>query len=84
MRGFHPEDLADYVRCARNPAIIHAVCEDYPAGATYDRLLDEQDQAAGRTITCPTQVLWSAKGALAAWYDPLETGATGPTTSPAR
>jgi haloacetate dehalogenase len=26
----------------------------------------------GLTITCPTQVLWGARGALAAWYDPLD------------
>jgi haloacetate dehalogenase len=72
VRNFQPEAVADYVRCARDPAVIHAMCEDYRAGATCDRLLDERDRAAGRTIVCPTQVLWSAKGALKAWYDPLQ------------
>lgn len=72
MRTFDPEALADYVRAARNPSVVSAICEDYRAGATYDRALDEQDRAAGRRITCPTQVLWGARGALAAWYDTLE------------
>lgn len=61
----------EYVRCVRDPKVVHAICEDYRAGATYDRELDEQDRAAGRRITCPVQVLWGAQGALAAWYDVL-------------
>ncbi|WP_293907217.1 alpha/beta hydrolase [Phenylobacterium sp.] len=68
---FDREAYADYVRAARNPSVIHAMCEDYRAGAGYDRLLDEADRKAGRQIACPVQVLWGAKGALAAWYDTL-------------
>ena len=37
----------------------------------YDRALDEADKKAGKKITCPVQVLWGAKAALAAWYDTL-------------
>jgi haloacetate dehalogenase len=48
------------------------MCEDYRAGASFDRLLDEADMKAGRKIACPVQVLWGAKGAVGAWYDPLE------------
>lgn len=66
------EAYADYLACAKDPAVIHAMCEDYRAGAAYDRLLDEQDRAAGKTIACPVQVLWGAKGAVGAWYDVLE------------
>jgi len=65
------EAYADYLDCANDPETVHAMCEDYRAGATYDRLLDEADRAAGRTIACPVQVLWGGKGALAAWYDTL-------------
>lgn len=71
IRSFPSEAYADYVRAARNPDVIHGMCEDYRAGATYDRLLDEADRKAGRRIACPVQVLWGAKGALAAWYDTL-------------
>ena len=68
---FDPHAYADYLRAAKNPSVIHAICEDYRAGAGYDRLLDEADKAAGKQIACPVQVLWGAKGALAAWYDTL-------------
>ena len=62
---------ADYVACAKDPSVIHAMCEDYRAGATYDRLADQADKEAGKIIGCPVQVLWGGKGALAAWYDTL-------------
>ncbi len=71
IRGFPPAAVADYARCARDPAAIEAMCEDYRAGATCDRQWDDEDRAAGRRITCPTQVLWAGRGALAAWYDTL-------------
>jgi haloacetate dehalogenase len=72
IRGFRPEAVADYARCVRDPAVVHAMCEDYRAGATCDRQLDDEDRAAGRKIACPVQVLWAGTGALALWYDTLE------------
>jgi haloacetate dehalogenase len=72
LRGFEPEAVADYTFALHDPAVVHAMCEDYRAGAGCDRRLDDEDRAAGRTIAAPLQVLWAAKGALAAWYDPLE------------
>jgi haloacetate dehalogenase len=72
IRGFDPGAVADYARCVRDPAVVHGICEDYRAGATCDRQLDDEDRAAGRTITSPLQVLWAGRGALAAWYDPVE------------
>ncbi len=71
IRRFPAAAVADYVRCARDPAAIEAMCEDYRAGATCDRRWDDEDRAAGRRIGCPTQVLWAGRGALAAWYDTL-------------
>jgi haloacetate dehalogenase len=71
IRRFPPVAVADYVRCARDPAAIEAMCEDYRAGATCDRRWDDEDRVAGRRITCPTQVLWAGRGALEAWYDTL-------------
>jgi haloacetate dehalogenase len=70
---FHPDALAEYLRCTGDPQTIHAMCEDYRAGATYDRVLDEADRAAGRRITCPLLVLWSARDALPRWFDVLDT-----------
>ena len=67
---FAPEALAEYLRCVHNPATIHAMCEDYRAGATIDFALDEADRGA-RRIACPTLALWGSRGALEAWYDVL-------------
>ena len=69
LSPFAPEALTHYRALFNDPARIHAVCEDYRAGATIDRQLDEADLAAGRKITCPTFVLW-ARSYLAG--DPLE------------
>jgi len=67
---FDPEALDDYLRCIRNPETIHAMCEDYRAGATYDYALDEADRGR-RRIACPVLVLWSRQGELKEWYDPV-------------
>src|SRR5215218_6750822 len=64
------EGFEDYRAAAHDPAVVHAMCEDYRAGAAYDRLADEADMKAGRKIAAPVQVLWGAKGAVGAWYDP--------------
>jgi haloacetate dehalogenase len=66
---FDPAALAEYMRCASDPATIHAMCEDYRAGATYDFDLDAQDRAAGRRIACPLLALWGARGHVGGWYD---------------
>jgi haloacetate dehalogenase len=69
---FHPDALAEYLRCASDPETIHAMCEDYRAGATYDYDLDESDRRAGRRIRCPLLVLWAADGNLEEIFgDPL-------------
>ncbi len=67
---FSPEALEDYLRCFRNPETIHAICEDYRAGATIDFAHDETDRGK-RRITCPVLALWGAHGKLEAWYDVL-------------
>jgi haloacetate dehalogenase len=59
-----------YVDAFRDPATVHAVCEEYRAAATLDRAHDEADRRR-RRISCPTLALWSATGPVAAWYDPL-------------
>jgi haloacetate dehalogenase len=69
-RLYGAEALADYRAACRRPSVIHAMCEDYRAGATYDRAADEADRGE-RRIACPVQVLWGAKGALPGLYDVL-------------
>ena len=59
LSPFSAEALAHYRALLREPERVHAVCEDYRAGAGVDRLLDEADMKAGRKIECPTLVLWA-------------------------
>jgi haloacetate dehalogenase len=68
---FAPEAVADYWRAFSDPKTVHAICEDYRAGATYDYRLDETDFGA-RKIACPLLVLWGMKGIIEKLYDPLE------------
>ena len=60
---FAPEALAEYERCLRDPRVIHAICEDYRAGATIDYELDEADRGV-RRIACPLLALWGEEGPL--------------------
>ena len=61
---FDKEALAEYKRCFRNPATIHAICEDYRAGASIDLEMDQKDVDAGRKIDCPVLLLWGATGGV--------------------
>jgi haloacetate dehalogenase len=68
----YPQEVLNAYRaqCA-DPATVEAICEDYRAGATVDRRLDDADRGE-RTIACPVQALWGADGALPRFYnDPL-------------
>ena len=65
---FGPEVRAAYVDALRDPAHVHAICEEYRAAATLDREHDQADLAAGRRIGCPVLALWGAGGALDTWY----------------
>lgn len=58
--AFAPEAMAEYVAHFRDPACIHASCEDYRAGATLDRDHDLADRERGHRISCPVLVLWGA------------------------
>jgi haloacetate dehalogenase len=62
--------LAEYRRCFHDPATIHAMCEDYRAGATFDFALDEADRG-NRRITCPLLALWASRGNLENAHDVL-------------
>jgi haloacetate dehalogenase len=61
---FAPDALDDYRRSFRDPDCIHAMCEDYRAGATLDVAHDEADRGT-RRIGCPTLVLWGTRGSVA-------------------
>ena len=78
---------ADAYRIAfRDPAVRHAICEDYRAALNEDLVLDTADRAAGHKLSCPLLVLWpgeSVKPGLPTpvdiwrrWADDVSGGAT--------
>jgi haloacetate dehalogenase len=69
----YPEEVVSAYRAQlTDPEVVGAICEDYRAGATIDRELDDADRGR-RTIDCPVRVLWGSAGALPRFYDdPLE------------
>lgn len=67
--GRYPATVVDAYRALlRDPGAVQAMCEDYRAGATIDRELDDADRAAGRQIDCPVLALWGRRGALERFY----------------
>ena len=63
--------FAEYLRCYRDPACRHAICEDYRAAATIDLEHDAADAQA--RVQAPLLALWGAKGTVGALYDVLAT-----------
>ncbi len=61
--------FAEYLRCYRDPATLHATCEDYRAGESIDMKHDEED--SHRKISCPVLALWGKQGAVGRYFDVL-------------
>ncbi len=71
LAAFAPEALDHYRAQLVSPERIHAVCEDYRAGASIDRHADAEDRMASRKIACPTLVLWGSNYVGKSTADPL-------------
>jgi haloacetate dehalogenase len=71
LAPFPPEILAEYERCAADPATVHGFCEDYRAAASIDLEHDRADRVAGRTLALPLQVLWGESGVVQRCFDVL-------------
>jgi haloacetate dehalogenase len=59
----------EWLRTASDPANIHAMCEDYRAGASIDLQHDKADLA--KKVTCPLSTLWGERGPMGRIYDVL-------------
>ncbi|MGO4852173.1 alpha/beta fold hydrolase [Phaeovulum sp. W22_SRMD_FR3] len=66
-----PAAFEEYLRCYRDPATRHAICEDYRAAAGIDLEHDAAD--AGARIAAPVLALWGAQGTVGQLYDVLAT-----------
>ncbi len=64
---FDPEAMQEYLRCFRDPAAIHATCEDYRAAAGIDLEHDAADQ--DKRVECPLLALWGKHGVIEKCFD---------------
>jgi len=68
-RNRFPTDVRSaYVAALRDPATVHAICEEYRAAATLDFAQDMNDRKMNRRIACSTLALWGKGGPLDRWY----------------
>lgn len=65
--------LQHYLAPFRDPSRVHAMCEDYRAGAYADYEIDKADIEAGKKITIPMLALWGDAGIASATATPLDT-----------
>jgi haloacetate dehalogenase len=70
LAHFDPRALAEYERCFKDPATIHATCEDYRAAASIDLVHDAQTEA--QEIACPLLVLWGERGIVHRFFKPID------------
>ncbi|MGL5910689.1 MAG: alpha/beta fold hydrolase [Phycicoccus sp.] len=70
-RPFDPTAVEAYVSQLRDPARVHASCEDYRAAATVDIEHDDADARAGRVVTSPLLAVWGRHGFVGRGYDVL-------------
>jgi haloacetate dehalogenase len=73
LDAIDPRALEHYLAPFRDPSRVHAMCEDYRAGAYADYEIDKKDFDAGKKITIPMLALWGDAGVAAAAATPLDT-----------
>jgi haloacetate dehalogenase len=67
LADYDPEQLADYRRAWRDPAMIHASSSDYRAAASIDLEHDAAD--LNRKVEAPLLAFYGAKGVMARLFD---------------
>lgn len=69
---FDEQCMEDYRTMMRDPAAVHASCEDYRASASIDLEESEKDAARGKRIECPIMILWGRQGVIEKKFEPLK------------
>jgi len=69
---FDDEARESYRAAFADPARVHAMCEDYRAGATLDRAADDADFTSGKRLIPPLLALWGEVGIPASGTNPLD------------
>lgn len=66
------ENYQEFRAATRDAPTVRAMLEDYRAGLGVDREHEEIDRRAGRTVQCPSLVLWSTRDDMEDLYgDPV-------------
>ena len=66
------EAFEDYRNAIHDADTVHAMIEDYRAGASIDRTHDEEDRASGKKLRCPLLVVWATRDDMERLYgDPV-------------
>src|ERR1700733_13068831 len=73
LDAIDPRALEHYLAAFRDPSRVHAMCEDYRAGAYADFDIDKADRETGKKITIPMLALWGDVGIARAAATPLDT-----------
>src|SRR6202022_2398029 len=76
LDAIDPRALEHYLAPFRDPSRVHAMCEDYRAGAYAVFRIDKKDRDAGNKITIPMLALWGDAGIASAAATPLDTWKT--------
>lgn len=71
LSPFSAAALSSYRAQGADPVRVAAMCNDYRAGASFDRRIDAESRAAGLKITAPLLFIWAAGGFPARTGDPL-------------
>ncbi|KAL9104760.1 MAG: hypothetical protein Q9163_000310 [Psora crenata] len=72
MKIFNQDCLKSYTEVMKDPAAVHAMCEDYRAAASIDLEEHKEDDHKGRKIQCPIMVLWGQQGIIEKCFDAIE------------
>ncbi|WP_415405289.1 alpha/beta fold hydrolase [Tateyamaria sp. SN3-11] len=59
--------IAEYLRSYRDPATLHAICEDYRAAASIDLEHDREDQTS--SVNAPLLAIWGEQSTVGELYD---------------
>lgn len=67
--ALHPLAMEAYLAGNATPDGIAAMCHCFRTGYHIDQLHDAADLRRGRTIACPTLVMWGTKGVIGRHFD---------------
>lgn len=72
LQIFDPACFEAYVKNMEDPATVHAMCQDYRAGATLDLEEAKEDLKNGRLVRCPLLILWGKYGVIEKCFDAVK------------